>query len=463
MLLNLLIKPVWLVLENKVQNYVGHADYGMFIALLSFSYVFSIFADMGLNQYATKQLAISKQFKTDYFPVLFPLKWINALVYPIIIIMAGWFVGYRGREIYYLIIIAFAYSFTYFIAFLRAILRGAQYFNADAIASVSERLLLIGLIGALFWFGLTLEYYIYARTMAVLIVFAGLYWFIKHYFGQFAYRFNWEKTKVIFRASFPFAIILLVYGLNERVDMVLLERLDSSREAGIYAAAYRWVDAAMMYPFTILPIFYARFAAAINTKPEQEKLLQFGLAVIAVPLIFICVFIFFHGRLLFWQFTGSSTQEINTMALNLQLLFGSVLVHGFFAIYSTLLTATNYEKQVSWLIVFSIIINITFNAVFIPVYGSVASAAITLGCAVLVAVGYLVLTRNKLQQKIPVLLIGKLLLATVILAGIFRLMLYWSDAWLWNTIGAGVLYLPVLVLLRIVRWHDLKVLLFNPK
>jgi O-antigen/teichoic acid export membrane protein len=254
---------------------------------------------------------------------------------------------------------------------------------------------------------------------------------------------------------------MLVFGINEKIDMVMVERLASDREAGIYGAAYRWVDAVMMYSAIILPLFFAKFAAAIKAPVEQEKLLRFGQVVLGIPLIFVCVFVFFYGRLLFWQFSASSEQEINTMQLNLQILFAYVLVQGFFAIYSTLLTSTNYEKQVIWLVIFSIVLNIVLNALFIPAYGSVASATATLLCGVIVSVGYLFLMAREVKISIPADIITRLIVATLLLTGIFKVLSSLSEAWFWNTVAAGLLYIPCLFLLRLVRWQELRVFVFN--
>ena len=458
-MLNLLIKPVWLVIENQVQNQVGHAAYGTFMALYSFTYMFGVLTDMGMNQFTTKQLAASDTFAPEYFPVLFPLKWLFSLVFPFFILVGGWLIGYREREMYYLLLIGLGFTFTQFIAFLRSVLQGSHLFNTDAVASVGERLVLLVLVGILFWYGLTLDGYIYARTLALLLTFGAVYFTVRQKFGSFGFAFDSQKVKYLFKASLPFAVMTLVYGVNEKVDMVMLERLSSKTEAGIYAAAYRWVDAAMMYLWTVLPIFFARFAATDQNRPEQEKLLQFGQVVVSVPVIFGCVFIFYYGRLLFWQFTNSSVQEINMMQLNLVLLFANVLVHGFFALYGTLLNSGRHVSTVSWLIGASIVLNISLNAIFIPVYGSLAAATNTLLCALFVSGGYLVIIKQRLPVRVPYGLMARLILVTLLLIGLFKTGTYLPVPWYGTAILAGIIYLGLIVFLRIIRLEDVQKLL----
>lgn len=63
LLLNLLIKPVWIFgVDRQVQNVVGHETYGQYFALLSLALVFSFFADAGLTQMVNRQVATGERF-----------------------------------------------------------------------------------------------------------------------------------------------------------------------------------------------------------------------------------------------------------------------------------------------------------------------------------------------------------------------------------------------------------------
>ncbi|QNF34654.1 oligosaccharide flippase family protein [Adhaeribacter swui] len=456
------MKPVWLVLENNVQNQIGHMAYGTFAALFSFTYLFTAFTDLGVHQYFTKQTAANPAFMPAHLPVILPFKTIISLLFPVLMVVAGWVIGYKAQELYYLTLIGFAFTFTQFTLFLRGILQAHQYFNLDALLSVLERFLLIFIIAALLYFGINLEKYVYARLASVLLTFGILFLIFRRTFGAFPARWNSSQLLRVIKASFPFAVINLVYGINEKVDMVLLERLASSEEAGIYAGAYRWVDAVMMYTWTVLPIFFAKFAAHQREPQEQQKLLRFGQVIGSVPLIFMSVFVFFYGEKLFWQFSNSSATELNLMRLNLQILFASVLVHGFFAIYSTILTASNWELTVSKLVAASIVVNVLLNFIFIPAYGSLAAAVNTLLSAVLVSGGYLALLRPKLNITIPFVLILKLGLTTLGLAGIFYILSWFSGYWWLNTILAGFALIGLLFVTRIINLSEIKANLLTP-
>lgn len=452
----MLVKPVGLVIENLVQDRIGHESYGLFSALFSLATIGGVLADLGVSQLVTKRIASDKSFLETYFPTVFPIKLILSVLFPILMVGCGFVLGYKGNVLFLLAIIAFTFGLSQFILFFRATLQGNQSFNIDAVGSVADKFLLVIFVLLLLPVGLTLENFVYSRTVATGLAFATLYVLISRLYGKLRIKLNRIHLKELLRESLPFAMITLVYGINERVDIVMLERLSSAKEAGLYAGPYRWVDAVMMYMWTVLPIFFAKFALSIQDRKEQEKLLHFGQVVVSLPIIFICVFSFFHGEVFFFQFKNSTPAEIAAMVRNLQILFMNVLVHGFFAIYSTLLTSSNYEKPVSKLVGVSILLNFSLNFLLLPEYGSLAAACNTLLCAVFVSVGYFILVGKKIRIKLPVVLLLKLTLLALLLAVVFYGLKFLSGSWVINGLLAGLAFLGLVFLLQIISLADLR-------
>src|SRR6478672_9205778 len=58
LVLNLLIKPVWIFfIDRNVQNAVGHEAYGRYFALLNLSFLFLFLSDAGLSNMMNQRLA----------------------------------------------------------------------------------------------------------------------------------------------------------------------------------------------------------------------------------------------------------------------------------------------------------------------------------------------------------------------------------------------------------------------
>lgn len=459
-LLNLLVKPGWVFVENLVQNQLGHVAFGTFTALSSLTIILATFSDVGLTHYTVKRVAAEPTYLATYFPTILPLRAsLNFLALGALLVL-GWVVGYQGEQLTLLAIIGAALLLTQYGQFLRGTLQAHQRFNTDAVLSVLEKVLLLGLVLALLPGGLSLTGYVWMRFAAAAFAAALLYGLMVRLFGRVRYRWHWGHARMVLRETLPFALITLLYGANERVDMVMLERLASPAEASYYAGAYRWVDAVMMYVWTIMPLFFARFAAASHSRSEQRDLLWFGQRIVTLPLLLACAFVLFRGEVLFWQFTHSTTAELTHMTLCLKILFLNVLVHGFFAIYSSLLNSTHYVKTVSWLVALSLALNVGLNLLLLPRFGAIAAALNTLGCAVLVSGGYVWLVQHRAGVAVPWRLLGKLLGGFLLLcAGWYGLQQTLALHWLLESVVATLGFCFISVALGLVPLAELKAFL----
>ena len=452
-LLNLLVKPGWVILENVVQDRLGHATFGLIAACSALAVVVASFTDLGLTQFTVQRLAAEPEFARQHFPTLLPLRGLLTVAALGALLGAGWLLGYRGAQLQLLAAVGAGLLLTQYGQFLRAPVQARQHFGTDAVLSVFEKLVALGLVGGLLVGGsLGLASYVGSRLVAsafTAVLFLGL---LRRLFGALPHRWpRWLAAQPLLRGSLPFAFIALLYGINERVDMVLLERLSSAREAGYYAGAYRWLDAAMMYAWTVLPLFFARFAHASARPRELRQLLWVGQRVAAVPLLLVVAFVLFRGEVLFWQFGHSTGPELAHMLVCLKVLFLNVLVQAFFAIYSTLLTSTRHQKAVSWLVAVSIALNLSLNLLTLPHYGAVAAALNTLLSALVVSGGYVWLVVQRMPVAVPWHLLARLALAFGLLCGGWYLartylgLSWWLETGLMTLVFGGVLLATGLV------------------
>jgi len=115
---------------------------------------------------------------------------------------------------------------------------------------------------------------------------------------------------------------------------------------------------------------------------------------------------------------------------------------------------------VSWLIGFSIALNLGLNLVLLPRYGAVAAAANTLISAVFVSVSYVWLVARRTPVAVPWRVLAQLALAFGLLCGAwYALRRGLALAW-WLEAGLMALaFVPILFGTRLVRWRELRRLL----
>ena len=458
------MKPGWVVVENLVQDRLGHASFGIIAELTGLALVVAALSDLGLTPYSVQRVAAEPTFMAETFPTLLPLRGALNAVALAAMLGVGWVVGYRGDELVILGAIGTALLLAQYGQFLRGTLQANQKFNTDAVLSVVEKFLLLGAVLVLIPIGLTLPRYVGVRLAVAAATTALFYGLMTRFFGRLKYRWHGPVARNALQASLPFALMTLLYGMNERIDMFMLGRLGSSTEAGYYSAAYRFVDAVMMYAWTVLPLFFAKFARAKDDAAAQRQLLRFGQRILTLPLLFVVAFVLFRGEVLFGQFGHSTPAEISRMTLCLKILFINVLVHAFFAIYSTLLTSTTHERAVSWLVAGSAALNIGLNLFLLPRYGAVAAALDTLLCAVAVSVGYLVLVHRRTGVGVPVKLLARLLLAFGLLCGGWFILQYGLYLHWWLEAGLMAALFGMIVLgTGLVRRSEISQLLPGKK
>ena len=73
-LLNLVVKPGWVVVENLVQDRLGHAAFGLVTAFSALALIVAALSDFGLTPYSVKRVAAEPTFLADMFPTLLPLR-----------------------------------------------------------------------------------------------------------------------------------------------------------------------------------------------------------------------------------------------------------------------------------------------------------------------------------------------------------------------------------------------------
>jgi O-antigen/teichoic acid export membrane protein len=455
-LLNLLIKPIWVLTEMEVQDVVGHDDWGMYAAALSFGFLFLTLADLGINYYATKALASAPDQLRDMFPQLISVKLILLIAYPLLMYGAAMALGYEPRQLSLLFWLCLVQAGAQFMEFFRANFRAMQRFGLDAWLSVFDRVLLLALVAGLFATTLTIETFVYARLAAVglsVLVFYGL---LTRLYGWLRPRFRWGMVRELVRFSLPFAAITMLSSIHDKVDQVMLERMAGDLPTGLYAAAYRWLEAFSMYLWTILPLFFARFAYLVQRPADQQRLFHLGQLITGLPLTFLCVFGFFFGDKLLFLYDHSTATELATILTCLQILLVALLINGNLAVFSTLLAATGHERFINRLLVLSISINVLLNLWLIPSYGAVACAWSTVASFLAMGLGYVWYVQRRTAVAVPWRAMGLQILAGGLLGGCFAGLDALGLPWWATTLVAGTCYALLIVGLRLIRLSDLK-------
>ncbi|HEV7332025.1 MAG TPA: oligosaccharide flippase family protein [Flavisolibacter sp.] len=261
-------------------------------------------------------------------------------------------------------------------------------------------------------------------TAAFLYAVSILIYLLKDHqvFNTFRRELRFSKRILLsnYKKTYLFFISAIAYQLYFRVDMLLLKRLSTGVELGLYSTAYKFFEVFLFIPAILSGIIFPS-VIAFYQKSQQAELKKYleDIQLKAVMLISFAVLsiIILSELIIMLCFGNAFAGAVPIM----QMLFLTSFLYAFNFIYPVLNNSTGNEK--TGIIVFSIgfILNFTLNYFFLPLYGAKAAAFITFISELLITILYYDFLRRKsfdiINQKAAILLIFCLLL------GICRIML----------------------------------------
>ncbi len=460
MILNLLIKPFWLLgIDRTVQNTVGAGEYGFYFAVFNFSFLFNILLDLGITNFNNRNIAQNNHLLKKHMSKIIVLKALLFLLYVVFTFGGALLINYSREQIILLAFLGFNQFLLSFILYLRSNFGGMHMFVTDSIMSVLDRCLMIIICGVLLWGNVVgefkIQYFVYAQTVAYsLTVLTGISLLLRKIRSRIL-RLDWNLPffLMIIKKSFPFAILVLLMAFYNRIDGVMLERLlsdsDGAFYAGLYASAYRLLDAsnmvALLFSVLLLPIF----ARMLKQKQSVEELAKLSFTLIIMPAIIVVIGAFHYSQeimeLLYPQHIDETAVEYAYRMESSSKVF-SLLMFCFCAIastyvFGTLMTANGNLKHLNIIATTGMILNISLNLWLIPTlyaYGSAISSVLT---QFLVAGFQILIVRKIFKFKINYLLISKIAAFIIGMVIINRLSLQLPFAWYINfviMIGAGI-------------------------
>jgi O-antigen/teichoic acid export membrane protein len=383
--LNVLIKPFWVFgIDRTVQNVVGAAEYGFYFSLFSFSLLLNILLDLGITNFNNREIARHPHLLRPYFSNIIGIKFLLAIFYGFFVFGIALLLGYDQRQIHLLWVLVLNQFLASFLLYLRSNISGLQKFATDSLLSVLDRMIMILLCSILLWTDVfnhqfKIEWFVYTQTIAYFIALVVAFIIVSAKTRPFKMSFEVAFILKIMKKSYPFALLMVLMSVYYRIDSVMLERMlpGGNVEAGIYAQAFRILDAFTMFAFLFATLLLPMYSRMIRKGIPVEDLTVFSFMILMVPVMIISICLIFYRfefmELLYHRFTFESARIL--AVLMIAHIFVSVSY-----ITGTLLTAGGYLKELNLIAGTGLILNVVLNVIFIPqfaAYGSAVASAVT--------------------------------------------------------------------------------------
>lgn len=443
-----------------VARIIGDANLGKYVFALSFTVIFSIFIDLGLNQVLIKEVAKCKEKIINYLSNIFIFKILASIVCFLIMILIINLLNYPLETkilVYWAggTMILDSLNSTFY-----AVWRGLQNLKYEAIGIIIYQGVIV-LFGVM---ALLLKLPLYTLILALILGGLSNFLFVLITLrkrGLIFPKIILFDKKIIFwllKITIPFSFAIIFSRILGYSDIILLSILTNDKNVGLYSAAFKLTFALQFIPGTFSASLFPAFSNYFIS--SKEKLIYiFEKAV--VYLIFIVLpisisSIILADKIILGIYGSGFADSIFAFKILMLSLFFIFLNY----VCIPLLNACNKEVVSTVIIGIGVAISIILNLIFIPIYGFIGAAwTATIVPAIMFCL-FLFLVNKIFPESIwrRKELIKKILksIFAVVIMGLF--IFYLKSIILWPVLFflSFFLYFVILFFVKGFTWNEIK-------
>ncbi|WP_295614074.1 flippase [uncultured Methanobrevibacter sp.] len=433
---------VWTLFTAR---YLGVNGYGIFGATLSLAGLFGAVCDVGTMYYAVREISVDLDSEQKYMDNCVSLRFILGAVYFALVILSLMVVGWNSYMVVICLIFAVHQFFSSFKSLLVISFQAHEEMKYQALMYIISNVLTFIFIMLVIFvdyglFGIALAYVV-ANFIGLIYVL----WILKKKFVFPRFSFDLDFYKILILGGLPFALNAIFSYIYYSIDVVMLTQMSNTYYVGLYNSAYKLVD--------IFAVFYAVYTATIF--PVMSKLFKENTNVLNITLnksikylsfitIPISVATLLYGTDMIVFCFGSKFSEAGSV---LTLLVWSICFLFMNGATVTALNASNKERSVTIMYIFTSIFNIVFNLILIPKY-NIYGAAVTTIMSDMFLLIFSIYVLYKIDLLPSIRLIFDLLKITVA-SSIMGICLYMLNLNMWFAIPVGIIiYLIVIIAIK---------------
>ncbi|MFV0221282.1 polysaccharide biosynthesis C-terminal domain-containing protein [Empedobacter falsenii] len=217
-----------------------------------------------------------------------------------------------------------------------------------------------------------------------------------NFLKSFNLNFDFKIIKAMLSLGLIYAFSLLIINLNYKVDYILLDKLSTSYELGIYSKGATITQYLWQIPMVLSTIVFSRSAISKDDKIFSLKiaqLLRISFIIISIASI---VFWLISKYLILYMYG----EEFLPSTIVLNYLLPGVVILTIFKVMNMDLAGKGKPYIAMFAMLPSLVINVILNIIFIPQYGAAGSALCSTISYIIAALLFLYLYSK--EVKIPI-------------------------------------------------------------
>jgi O-antigen/teichoic acid export membrane protein len=349
---------------------LGPTKNGIVSALLVYPSIFLSFGSLGIRQSTTYLLGQNKYSEVEIKTAITQVWAFTSIISVISCFLLMRYLSETGDQTFLVILALIPIPFTLFITYNSGIFLGKN--NIRKFNQINWIPPFVVLMCTAF-FLLLLKWDIKGYMLALIggpIAMFFILLFKNKFIQSFSTKVNLKLVKSLIGLGSIYALSLLVINLNYKFDIIMLGRMSTEYQTGIYAKGANLTEFLWQIPMLLSTIVFARSATSKDGAAFSKKVAQ----LMRLSFLFISI-----GSLILWLFS-----ELIIVGLFGEKFAESVQVFNYLLPGIVLLTVykvMNMDlagKGKPWIAMFamipSLIINIVLNSFLIPRYGASGAA-----------------------------------------------------------------------------------------
>lgn len=425
---------------------LGTDGWGAFSYAISIGALLMIFSDIGISNLITREAVQEKEEYEKFISTALFLKIIILLISTVIVVIAAPLISNIPEANNLFAIIAVILFFDSLTNVCLALNRALEKMERELIIKIitNTTVLILGII--LLRMNPTPKSIAIAYAIGSTIGFFVIFIMIRKDIRKYIIKIDTKKIGLIFRTTWPFAIIILVGGIMANTDIFMLGIWKTPKDIGLYAVAQRFYQFIIIIPSVIgtatFPIMSRLTENSANKQftSALEKTLAF-IMMVGMPIAA-------GGIVLANQIIplAFGVEYMDAIPL-LQILMIMLLVAFPMIIISNSIFSHNKQRDLASIYMAGIIANIFINLLLIPTFGAEGAAMATLISTTIMT--FIVWQKMKIINDFNIFSkLKKILLITLLMVLATLTLKYLAINVILNIIISAFIYLILLITLK---------------
>ncbi len=355
-------------------RYLGSARFGEYSLLLSLLAYGEIILDFGLTDLFVRDLSRTPEQKRELLAVMTEIKFVQAAVAYGLLVLLLVALRYDSRILAAGMLAGAEFLFMGGVLVYKGLFRAALAMERAAVAEVISTVSMVVLFLASLKMGLGIVGLMAALVLSRLIFLAGCMYWGRDLVEPFALRWNKGIMWEYFINALPVGLAMVMVGIYQSVDLLMLSKMASWKDVGLYAAAYRFVLPLVMVPAALMAALYPLLCSYWERDMEKFcRMFDQGIqSVVVIGGAIFCVLTvaaeFFMG--IFGPEAVEASGALRMLAYAIAAMSISVVIGPMFIVIQ--------RQWLAFLVgLCGAVVNATLNVFLIPRYGYMGAAFAT--------------------------------------------------------------------------------------